>query len=125
MKSSEGGQFRNLCAEEAKSVSVDPDSARGRAVYLEETKREEVKGTMVPISRHRWRYLDTPTDEVIVAFSMLDASGGLFMRRFGTAEFDGPVVFDGYCVLADRRAVFETLDITRTQRKHVYRGRAK
>lgn len=120
-----GWQFRNLCAQEARYVSVDPKSAKNRAVYLEEVRIESVQGTMVPVTRQRWRYRDTQSDEVIVAFTTLHARGGFFLRRFGTAEISGPVLFTGYCAPPDPWAVFDRLEITRIERKNFIGERKK
>lgn len=118
-----GWQFRHLCAEESERVSVDPDTARGRAVYLKEATLEDVKGTMVPVSRHRWQFLDTRTDEVIVEFTTLRARGGVFRRTFGTTELSGPLIFDSYCAPRDSLTVFKQLDINEVERKRRMRAR--
>jgi hypothetical protein len=113
-----GRQFEKLCRENS-TIKVDPSKAMGKTVYLAEDRDIQTKGTWVRIVLKRWRFIDVTTNEPILTFNIVMASGGRLIQTLGIAEGGGPLTFKGSCQPSGARnldALFKTLQITNVNR---------
>jgi hypothetical protein len=106
-----GQQFEQLCKENS-MIQVDRAKAIGKTVYSDLQPRIEVKGTWVPIVLQQWRYVDATTDELVVSYSSLIASGGRFIQMLGISEGGMPLTFNGSCGPKENtKKLFKSLEI--------------
>ena len=119
-------QFERLCEEDA-TIHVDRAKAAGRTVYLADLPSSEASGTWVRIVVKPWHYLDAKTNEVVISYNVLWASGGRVIRTLGDTG-GAPLTFRGYCQpknLVSPDKLFEELKVKRIQRSQLGAGKVK
>ena len=116
-------QFEKLCQEN--SIQVNREKARGRTVYLAGPEYVEIKGTMVRITARPWRLLDATTDELVVSYNRLHASGGWLVHTFGFSEGRVPLTFKGTCGSFYPVKTLREIEVTRIERKDLEEFRHK
>lgn len=118
-----GSQFRKLCQENS-VIEVDRATAEGKTVYLVKSQDTEIRGKWVRILAKPWRYADIKTNDVVVEYRTLTASGGWFVRLLGVSE-RMPLLFNGSCAPDTRPAsieAFKKLGIEYVERSTVIKG---
>jgi hypothetical protein len=111
-------QFAQACKENS-TIQLDPQTARGRTVYLTKAPDSEMHGTLVRIVLKPWRFVDAMTGETVVRYNTLTAGGGRFIRAIGLSEGGVPLTFRGFCSPPQRPATiasFEKLGINYIER---------
>lgn len=113
-----GKQFEQLCKENS-NIQVDRMKAAGKTVYLADLSDVQIKGTWVPIRLQPWRFVDVTTNEPVVSYNILHATGGRLIRALRISEGDVPLTFKDYCEPGGRvypLQLFKELEVTQVQR---------
>ena len=91
-------EFEKLCAANSE-VRVDLASAAGKTVYLASVERVKIANSWLPIYIFPWKYVDSTTGEVVVAYNVIQATGGWLGRH--ASEGGVPFTFVGHCQPVD------------------------
>jgi hypothetical protein len=111
-------QFDQVCKDNSK-IYVNRAIARGKNVYLADLPDVHIKGAMVPMRLQPWRFLDVKTNEPVVSYNILFATGGQFVRTFRISEGNLPLTFKASCEpggQVDTIKLFRDLGVTQVQR---------
>jgi hypothetical protein len=102
-------QFERLCRDNAE-IKINLATAAGRTVHYQSQPPSEVSGTWIPVRRLPQRFIDATTEEPVVSYDILRASGGRIVRLFGLSGSggSGPLLFEGSCAPKNRPASAET-----------------
>lgn len=114
-------EFDRLCRENSK-IEFNPLTARGRTVYLAESKNESIKGKWVNFWAQEWKYLDVETNEIVFRYRVIFSGSGKLMTKVVFSDSGTPLrtVMRESCTPGNiqnpQLAIFKEYAITTVQR---------
>lgn len=111
-----GRQFEQVC-KESSTIQVNRTTAVGKTVYYVLRPTVEIKGAWVRIVLQPKEFVDATTGDLVLSYSTLLATGGLFIRTLGISEGNMPLTFEGSCGPKENpRDLLKSLGITALDR---------
>ena len=116
-------QLNKLC-EEGTTLKFDPETIRGRTIFLAEGPSPQPRLSVGLLRGHYIpsRYLDATTKEELIAFNSYFLKGGLFIRKLGISEKNVPLTMRSYCAPEEepwQKSFLNRYDLKRIERKDV------
>ena len=105
-------QFESLCKKYAVQVIDEQHAMNRRVVFILPKRDQFVEGAAVQIRIDPNVYLDAETNQVLVSYHTLHASGGWLIRMLGISETNAPLLFRSGCAPENQDAFKKKFNIT-------------